>query len=564
MNVRTSPVSRSKKDVAGLHGWLASAAADERDALSLLELLLRRIDEQAPGMGPEDRSALVEAARQRQVAAIDAALRSMAGAAFPLPAADGSRLQHLFTQMRRARDGLLDHHAATIEDSGLLTHTVIPGASDDWRHVSSLVHALDLQARLLRAHLWHRIDIDDADWRSLARLASRLRASSFLDTPIPDSVGFGRSMTARGLIVYPLLLVAARLDGRDTAESELIDRLARGWAGKVGLRIDDDGRLHENRHGPTLLLADRLAMRLDTHRLDRRLHERLEALAAASRQVRSGDLRLPAGLTRERCLRLLAELREDWSEAFRPRRWPVLRDQHVFMRIGLPVHEAPAAPEPSFGGLDGLLSPAGLVSRGYAYGRHEHDTLIRRARGLDEQPRHAVRDYLARGEIAVRFGEDAGVVVIGRTSLQPVKAGALVAWAPADDATAPIRVGWVVARRQGWADEGKDGSPGPSRESVRSTGMGETARTQRLLIAPWPQRIEMARFRFGDDGFFGDVLLLTGSDGEPASLLLPPARVREGDVAMLRLSQRDVRVSVGRVLQRGTGFERIAIHPQQD
>ncbi|MFT3802139.1 MAG: hypothetical protein QM766_13055 [Burkholderiaceae bacterium] len=544
MSVRSPSASRSKKDVAALRDWLAGAAADERDALSLLDLLARRIGELAPDLSADDVSALVEAARRQQVAAIEAALQSMAGAVFPLPADDWPRLRHLFAQMRVARDRLLDHHVAAVEDSGLLTRTVIPGASDDWRHVSSLVHALDLQARLLRAHLWHRIDVDAADWQSLARLAARLRASSFLDAPIPDPLGPGRPRTVRGLIVHPLLLATARLDERDAAESELIDRLASGWAGKVGLRIDDDGRLHENRHGPTLLLADRLAVRLDTHRLDRRLQERLESLAAAPR---GEGPRLPAGLTRERCLRLLAELREDWSDAYRPRRWPATRAERVLVRFGTPAGDA-AAPGRQPAAPSAGLSPAGLASFGYAYGRHEQDTLIRRARGLDGRPRQALRDYLAQGEIAGRIGEDGGIVVIGRTSLQAVKPGALAVWASGDDASAPIRVGRVVARRQrAIADDEARALP------------GEAGRGQRLMISPWPHRVEMVRLRIGDDGFFGDALLLAAIDDEPTSLVLPPARVREGDTVMLRLPQRDVPAAIGRVLQRGTGFERIAI-----
>ncbi|MFT4101266.1 MAG: hypothetical protein QM674_09570 [Burkholderiaceae bacterium] len=549
MSVRAPSASRSKKDVAGLRDWLAGAAADESDALSLLDLLARRIGEHAPELSADESSALVEVARERQVAAIEAALRSMAGAAFPLPADDWPRLRHVFAQMRIARDRLLEHHLASVEDSGLLTRTVIPGASDDWRHVASLVHALDLQAWLLREHLLHRIDVDAADWQSLARLAARLRASSFLDAPIPDPTGSRRSRTARALIVHPLLLASARLDERDAAESELIDRLARGWAGKVGLRIDDDGRLHENRHGPTLLLADRLAVRLDTHRLDRRLQERLELLATAPR---GEGPRLPAGLTRERCLRLLAELREDWSDAYRPRRWPATRAERILVRFGTPAGDAvPPARQPA--AQSASLSPAGLVSFGYAYGQHEQDTLIRRARGLDERPRQALRDYLAQGEIAGRIGDEGGVVVIGRTSLRAVKAGALVAWTPADDPGAPIRVGRVVARRQR-----------AIAEDEARTLAGEAALAQRLMIAPWPHRVEMIRLRIGDDGFFGDALLLAGIDDEPACVVLPPARVREGDSVMLRLPQRDVPAAIGRVLQRGTGFERIAIRLPQD
>src|SRR5690606_5400910 len=140
-------------------------------------------------------------------------------------------------------------------------------------------------------------------------------------------------VNARAAITYPLLLQAVGLDGRPQAQASLVDRLARRWATRVGYRFDASPDLSENPYGPTLWLGPRLSVRLDTHRLQRKLAERRDGWLASAQ----GAGRAMPGMDRSALSSLLDELGFAWSARNRGGIVPAGRPAPIRLRVGMPA-----------------------------------------------------------------------------------------------------------------------------------------------------------------------------------------------------------------------------------
>ena len=70
-----------------------------------------------------------------------------------------------------------------------------------------------------------------------------------------------------------------------------------------------------------------------------------------------------------------------------------------------------------------------------------------------------------------------------------------------------------------------------------------------------------ARIRLADSAFYEDAFHLPAGprSNDPHSVIVPPGRWRIGAPAMLRTRDRDVRVLFDHLLERDSGFDRVAI-----
>lgn len=527
------------RDAASCREWLDSLELAESERMAVIDRLWSSLERSKSP--PDLVLEILEQARATHIRDCEAVLQEMGAVQFPMPAAQWRTLHRVLASLRMARDLYKRTYVRLVEDSGVSTHVVIPGSTNSLRTVMPLARALDYQARVLQTLMFKRVVLEPDEWLEFSTLIHHLRASTFLDVALPDEVPLFKGANARALFVYPLLLNAARPEAHDDAEMSLIDRLARRWAGKVGFRMDEDGRIYENRHGPTLALSDRCAVRLDTHRLVSRLQTRITALDSADA---GGELRLPRGLTRERALRLLDELRLCWSEAYRPWRLQSTTAGSAALRFGPPALRAKA-------GKASQPAASGVASMAYVFGRYEHNTIIRMATGADAGPRNALAELMTDADAGFWQGRTGDQACFERFAISPLKLGTLVAVAVADPAadtadatTAPtLHLGRITSLQQAGKAE-----------------LGST-RAQRVGVLMWPKRGQLVGLRLADDAFYEDVYYLPAGSraSDVASLIVAPGRWRSGTSAMLRTPQRDLRIHVEVLLEKGADFERIRI-----
>ncbi|HMN82576.1 MAG TPA: addiction module protein [Burkholderiaceae bacterium] len=524
------------KDAASCREWLASLQLSPAERLQVLERLWANMERSSSP--PDLMLEILDQARPTHLADVDDRLREVSASAFPMPSSAWAILQQALVSMRRARDLYKRTYTQLVDDSGVSTHMVIPGSATSLRSVLPLSRALDYQARVLRAQLLARVRVGEDDWRELMVLARHLRASTYLDAPLPDPAAFIKVVNSRALFVYPMLLHAASLTRHIDPEVAIIDRMARQWAAKVGFRIDDDGRLHENSHGPTMLLTATGSVRLDTQALIRRLEERIRVLDSSAGAP--ADIRLPRGMSRDKVRRLLDGMRLRWSSAWRPEPpAPPLTDK-LLLRFGPPASNSDARPTR---GHDDLGAPIGLASMSYVYGRHEQNSVIRIAMGVQGGPSDPIEQLMVGADPVAWSGKLADVIEFERRAAAPLTLGTLVAFHVGEGARRELRLGRVCALSQA------------------AEGHGDNTRIQRITALMWPMTGDLVGIRLADSAFYEDAFHLPAGprSNDPHSVIVPPGRWRIGAPAMLRTRDRDVRVLFDHLLERDSGFDRVAI-----
>jgi hypothetical protein len=254
----------------------------------------------------------------------------------PISIADWEPLRRVMLAYKAMRNHYKRIYMGLLEDEGLQTRTVIPGTANSLRTVMPLARALDCQSRMIAFSLMHQVTLDPVEWDELCVMARHLRVSTFLDESLPDPCSLIRPNTARALYVYPVLLWLAKPFGRNQFELQMVDKLARKWAAKVGFRIDSNHSRKDNSQGPSVVLTKDHLVRFDTHKLVRSLVERRSEISDPMSIKQTG---LPAGVTLPQVIDLLNDLETawgkcEWVDATDEVHGPVLE---VAMRLGLPV-----------------------------------------------------------------------------------------------------------------------------------------------------------------------------------------------------------------------------------
>jgi hypothetical protein len=263
----------------------------------------------------------------------------------PISIADWEPLRRVMLAYKAMRNHYKRIYMGLLEDEGLQTRTVIPGTANSLRTVMPLARALDCQSRMIAFSLMHQITLDPIEWDELCVMARHLRVSTFLDEALPDPCALIRPNTARALYVYPVLLWLAKPFGRTQIELQMVDKLARKWAAKVGFRIDSNHSRKENSQGPSVALTKEHLVRFDTHKLVRSLVERRSEISDPMSTKQSG---LPADVTMPQVVDLLNGLEAawgkcEWIDATDEVHGPVLE---VAMRLGLPTGNSKGSVQP--------------------------------------------------------------------------------------------------------------------------------------------------------------------------------------------------------------------------
>nr|MCU0258694.1 hypothetical protein [Solirubrobacteraceae bacterium] len=369
------------RDAASCRAWLARLAAGESSLLSPVDRLMRNLGRSAEA--PDLVLEILEQARPVHLTELSGVFDRLDSRAFPMAEPDRQRFFVALDSLRLGRNLYRRLYQQLVEDSDAATHTVIRGSVHSLRAVMPLARALDYQARMLLVLLRLKIAIDPVEWDDLCTMARLLRASTFLDAPLPDETPLLPSMTARALFVFPMMVWLARPEARSDAELALVTRLARRWAGRVGFRLEEGGLPHDGKNGPSVELTERHWVRLVTHRLKRRLQDKRREIDALGARA---EARLPRGLGVEATRRLLEELDELWVSPRTQLRVPDARLGGMRVRFGFP--DLPPPLEGGAAGSPGARGPGrnarratwhSAASRAYIYGRFEHNTLIRMA-----------------------------------------------------------------------------------------------------------------------------------------------------------------------------------------
>jgi hypothetical protein len=254
----------------------------------------------------------------------------------PVSIADWEPLRRVMLAYKAMRNHYKRIYMGLLEDEGLQTRTIIPGTANSLRTVMPLARALDCQSRMIAFSMMHQVSLDPVEWDELCVMARHLRVSTFLDEALPDPCSLIRPNTARALYVYPVLLWLANPFSRNQIELQMVDKLARKWAAKVGFRIDSSHSRKENSQGPSVVLTKDHLVRFDTHKLVRSLVERRSEVSDPMSTKQTG---LPAGVTLPQVVDLLNSLESawgkcEWVDATDEALGPVL---DVGMRLGLPT-----------------------------------------------------------------------------------------------------------------------------------------------------------------------------------------------------------------------------------
>lgn len=581
------------RDAASCRDWLAGLSGAGAGRLAAVERLWRSL-ELGAGL-VEQQYEIAEQARPAHLAEITATLERLDPGVFPTPERERARLLTALSSLALGRDVYRRIHVRMQEEAladpvsigrrelereAAAGSTVVrPGGGDPaalrstpvsledkgvarasgrsasalpvsaLRAVIPLVRALDYQARLLATMQRLRVSIDSDEWETLCMLGEALRASTFLDTQMPDpSPLLGRRATARALFVYPLLLRLAAPWSRTPGEFALVARLARRWAGLVGFRLDEAaGAQADLRHGPALMLSDRRTVRLVTRRLQRRLAERRRDLDTMGARLAE---RLPKGISLSGARQLLDDLDGMWCEPRIVQNVPDVPLGRMGLRFGMPRLDDGEAGQRE-------RRPAALhaaATRAYIYGRFEHNTIIRQA--LD--PRRPVDPMSAWAEGAdaadwVSIERQQAVFETDATfpGLE-LGALALVVAPRAEGPTLPARRSGAEAAR------GRMFGRVVSLAQRLPKEAGQPTR-RRIGLTVWSGVPALAGLRIGEFAQFVDAFVLCpdAATGEPASLVLAPGSFAGPALATLRESMRDRRIRLEELLDRGRQFDRV-------
>ncbi len=543
------------RDAASCRAWLTTLGENELGRLSAIERLLRNLahSPQAPDLLLE----IAEQARTAHLHELGPMAGSLRGAVFPMPEAERRRLTVVCDGLALGRDLFARLHTQLLDDSEAATRTVIPGTTTTLRAILPLARALDYQARLILCLQFNGFEIEPAHWDKLCAYATRVRASTFQDVPLPDESPLLPSPTARALFTYPLLVALAQLESRSDAERTLVSRLARRWAAKVGFRIEPGTATHVSPNGPVMGLSGEHAVRLDSHKLMRRLQARQEEIDALDSGAVSAA-RLPRGMTLPATRSLLALLADRWSPGCVMVTPPDARLGEMRLRYGLPKLNTPERAaqlsQPRLESREGQANWQSAANRAYIYGRFEQNTIIRMALG-DEPREDMLAAWATQAERATWVAIERQHSYFEREFASPVALGDLVTIVPpslADQAPA----NGTRSNKQARFMFGRVVSL-----SQRQNPDLKMPPRQRIGVSVWSGTPTLVGVRGGDDPFFHDAVLL-GADaaGEPESLLLPAGRFSNQPSITLREPTRDVRVRLEAVLETGSSFERRRIH----
>lgn len=521
------------RDVASCREWLGTLPAEGAPRLAAIGALLARLNR--PGIDADPLFEILEQVRIEQVRTIERLLAPLEARPVPYAEAEWHCVAAALASLRASRDLFKRTYSQMLRNDGGDAHSIIPGATNALRVVMPLARALDAQARMVGLLLRHRSLPLAADWDALCVLARHMRRTTFQDETLIDEVPLVKPVTGRGLFVYPLLLRAAALPGRTSAEAKLAEGLASRLAAKVGFRVDH-GEPGANPHGPTLRLTAEHAVRLDTHRLPDSLARRRQQWLAASGE--RSKRAIP--LTDDVLGALLDDLARRWADAsVEPAPLPAAATptaQGTRLRFGLPhLHAADLRPAAGDRPVQ-----AGASSR-YVYGRWEQNTIIRLALGSESDRHDPAALVMAEGETVSRIeSRPGGRYVFERYGSAPrAVLGALLAIAPQDR----LSLGTIEAIEQlAQADY------------LRLSG-------HRLTVRCWEGVPVPAGVRIGESLFFSDAWLLPGNaaTGELPSLVLAPGRAHAGARAVLREPERDVPIRFASLIERGPGFERLSL-----
>ena len=171
------------RDAASCRAWLTTLGENELGRLSAIERLLRNLahSPQAPDLLLE----IAEQARTAHLHELDSMAGSLRGAVFPMPEAERRRLTVVCDGLALGRDLFARLHTQLLDDSEAATRTVIPGTTTTLRAILPLARALDYQARLILCLQFNGFEIEPAHWDKLCAYATRVRASTFQDVPLP-------------------------------------------------------------------------------------------------------------------------------------------------------------------------------------------------------------------------------------------------------------------------------------------------------------------------------------------------------------------------------------------
>ena len=566
MNAESLVENARVRDAASCRAWLARLAAGEASRLSPVDRLLRNLTRSSEP--PDLVLEIAEQARPVHLAELSGVFDRLDASAMPMAEPDRQRLLAALDSLRLGRNLFKQLHVQLIEDSEAATHAVIRGSAPSLRAVMPLARALDYQARMLVVLQRLKIAVEPEDWDELCTLAKRLRGSSFIDAPLPDESPLLPSMTGRALFAYPMMVWLARPELRTNAELAVIMRLARRWAGRVGFRLEEAGAPHDGKNGPSVELTERHWVRLVTHRLQRRLHEKRSDLDAHA--ARAGA-RLPRGMTLEGTRHLLEDLEALWVAPRTQVRVPDARLGQMRLRFGYPqLPPPPGAAQQAHAGKTGSRAagrgsqrasqPAtwhSASSRAYIYGRFEQNTLIRMALG-ERGAEDPLAQWAGVAESAEWVSIERQQAVFETASRLPgIGLGALVTVVPPRVETAA-----------GEMPRHPSAEPSPKRMFGRIASLvqrpGDDSRDTprvRIGVTVWAGSPTLVGVRLGQDPFFDDAWLLSPdpSTGEPTCLVLPVGSFSHPAPASLRESSKDVRVRLEEVLDRGGDFERVRI-----
>jgi hypothetical protein len=276
----------------------------------------------------------------------------------PMTSAHWEPMRRVMLAFKAMRNHYKRIYMGLLEDEGLQTRTVIQGTANSLRTVMPLARALDCQSRMIAFSLMNQITLDTAEWDELSVMARHLRVSTFLDEALPDPCALIRPNTARALYVYPVLLWLARPHSLSSGELQLVEKLARRWAAKVGFRIDAGKTRKDNPQGPSIALTPDHMLRLDTHKLLRSLIERRTEIADPMGAKRSG---LPAEMSLSQVVELLNSLEASWGNSgwLDSNEGVNFEFVDITMRLGLATsHEATlnGGKDESFNGMHGWFS----------------------------------------------------------------------------------------------------------------------------------------------------------------------------------------------------------------
>lgn len=542
-------------DAAACRAWVAQLKGDSAHKLASLVAALEALERSALAADPAFE--WVEQLRPVLLVEADGELGALRQSEVPLPMSAWERGEAAFAALRLLAATYRRLHVSMLEQGESVTRTVIPGAAESMRAVLPLMRALDAEARIVAGMIRGRLQVPDAAWDGLCMLAQHMRASTFMDESFPDPAALVRPVTARALFVYPVLLLLAQPQRRGVLEMRLVDRLARRWAGRVGFRIDGDGRIRGSAGGPVAVLSATHALRLDAQRLASSLARRREQMLGAEG---GRPQSLPAGVSLEQAVQLLDELNECWTVAQRPASRGLPPVSQVRLVFGLAGRSARAG-EPVVGDAD---APLGAGPGGYLYRQWEPDTITRIAR--DRGPALAnggqERPATAPGESARWLSLDSGVADAEAASA----ADAMHASFERFVTRPPALLGSLVAIE--WSFRVREGEQVVSRDATRlgvvdsrlqtgtdDSGLALTHQIGVQLLPGVPRPVEV---RLGATLLWESGWVLSGG-GAPVRLVVPRGAFRGPGECLVSERDASTRWWMVALVRRERDFDLIAL-----